>query len=100
MRDLFNPRSVGPSHRVVTRHVGPARSQRELDLFDVRTFGPQPGDRKVSRWRRDWHRHARRLASFTWPERLVIIIGEITIAYLCLVFGMLVGVGIAPFVGG
>jgi hypothetical protein len=34
------------------------------------------------------------LATFTWPERVVIVIGEIAVAYLALVFGMLVGAGI------
>jgi hypothetical protein len=28
------------------------------------------------------------------PERVVIILGEITVAYLCLVFGLLLGAGI------
>jgi hypothetical protein len=88
------PQMTSAEFRVVTRHVEPARSARELDLFDVCTFGPRPDDRQLSRWRRDWHRHARWLATLTWPERLVVIIGEITIAYLCLVFGMLVGVGL------
>jgi hypothetical protein len=27
-----------------------------------------------------------------WPTRLIVIIGEITVAYICVVFGMLVGV--------
>jgi hypothetical protein len=92
MRDLFDPRSFGSSHRVVTRHLGPALPQRRIDLFDARSFGPESVDPQLSRWRREWHQHARWLASFTWPERFVILVGEITIAYLCLVFGMLVGV--------
>jgi hypothetical protein len=88
------PQMTSAEFRVVTRHVEPARSPRELDLFDADSFGPEPGDRQLSRWRRDWHRHARWLASLSWPERLVIVIGEIAVAYLCLVFGMLVGVGL------
>jgi hypothetical protein len=94
MRDLFDPCSFGPSHRDLTRYVAPARPSRRLDFFDVRTFGPQHGDRQLSRWRCEWHRHARWLATFTWPERLVIIIGEIAVAYLAFVFGLLVGVGL------
>jgi hypothetical protein len=69
MRDLFDPRSFGPSRRDLTRYVAPARPSRRLDLFDVRTSGPQHGERQLSRWRRDWHRHARWLAKFSWPER-------------------------------
>jgi hypothetical protein len=57
-------------------------------------FAPQPGDRKLPRWRHDWHRHARWITSFSWPERLIIIIGEIAVAYLASVFGLLVGAGI------
>jgi hypothetical protein len=94
MRDLFDPRSFAPPRCVATRHVGPARSPRQLDPFDARAFGRRLDDRQLPRWRRDWHRHARWLASFSWPERFVIIIGEITLAYLCLVFGMLVGVAL------
>jgi hypothetical protein len=95
MIELFDPSSFGPrpgDRRTLTpyRHHRPPK----VDLFDVRTFGPQPGAPELSRWRRDWHRHARWLASLYWPERLVVIIGEIAAAYLCLVFGMLVGVGL------
>jgi hypothetical protein len=84
MRDLFDPRSFGPSRCALTQHrsAGPLR---RLDPFDVRTFGPQPSDRQLSRCRRDWQRHARLLASFSWPQRLVIIIGEIAVACLALV---------------
>jgi hypothetical protein len=42
----------------------------------------------------------RLLRTFSWPERAVIIIGEIAVAHLALVFGLLVGAGIAPFIGG
>jgi hypothetical protein len=46
----------------------------------------------LSPWRRDLYRHARWLRSLDWPTRLIVIIGEITVAYICVVFGMLVGV--------
>jgi hypothetical protein len=75
MRDLFDPRSFGPSRRVVIRHL-PARAPRRFECFDVRAFGPRTGDRQLSRWSREWHRHARWLATLAWPERVVIIIGE------------------------
>jgi hypothetical protein len=76
------PAPFGPSRRALTQQLSAAR---RADLFDVRTFGPQPSDRQLSRCRRDWQRHARLLASFSWPERLVITIGEIAVAYLALV---------------
>jgi hypothetical protein len=38
--------------------------------------------------------HARRLRSLDWPSRIIVVLFEITIAYICLVFGMLVGVGL------
>jgi hypothetical protein len=47
---------------------------------------------ELSPWRRDLCRHARWLRSLDWPTRLIVIIGEITVAYICVVFGMLVGV--------
>jgi hypothetical protein len=34
------------------------------------------------------------LATFTWPGRVVIIIGEIAVAYLALAFCLLLGAGI------
>jgi hypothetical protein len=71
-----------------------ARPPHRFDLFDVDSFGPQPDHRKLSRWRRDWHWHARWLASLSWPERFVVIIGEIAVGYLAFVFGLLFGAGI------
>ena len=65
-----------------------------MDLFDARTYGPQPDDRQLSAWRREWHRHARWLRSHHWSARLVIVIGEVAVAYLALVFGLLVGAGL------
>jgi hypothetical protein len=80
MRDLFDSRSFCPSRRALTQHLS-ASPLRRLDPFDVRTFGAQPSDRQLSRWR----------------QRLVIIIGVIAVAYLALVFGLLVGAGISPW---
>jgi hypothetical protein len=37
-----------------------------MDLFDARTYGPQPGDRPLPAWRREWRRHARWLRSHHW----------------------------------
>jgi len=52
---------------------------------------------RVFRWRAGLAPHELWLASHKWPARIVIVVGEITLAYLCLVFGMLVGAG---FMGG
>jgi hypothetical protein len=95
MGDLFDPHSFGPCRYVVTRRVGPARFPRRLELFDDRAFGPRPSDEQLPRWRRDWHRHGRWLANFSLPERLVIIVGKIAVAYLLTLFGMLVGAGLS-----
>ena len=65
-----------------------------MDLFDARTYGPQPDDRQLSAWHREWHRHARWLRSHHWSARLVIVTA---VAYLALVFGILFGVGIRGF---
>jgi hypothetical protein len=76
--------------RVPRRHRHPPM----LDLFDADTFGPQPDDRQPSGFRRhlEWiSRHVRWLATFAWPARMVIVLGEIAVAYLCLLFGLLVG---------
>jgi hypothetical protein len=63
-------------------------------LFDAHSFGPRPGDRPLSPWRRDWHRHARWIGRHHWTARVVIVLMEITVAYICMVFGMVIGVGL------
>jgi hypothetical protein len=89
MTDPFNPRSS----RLPARLPRSYRRPRVIDLFDPDTFGPQPGDRQLSGIRR----HLEWIGQHEWPARIVIVVGEITLAYLCLVFGMLVGAG---FMGG
>jgi hypothetical protein len=96
-RDRVDSKAFGPPTMTSGSHRAclVALFAQAIDLFDVRTFGPQPTDPDLSRWRREWQRHARWLATFNWPERLVIIIGEIAVAHLALVFGMLVGAAAA-----
>jgi hypothetical protein len=64
------------------------------DLFDPFTFGPQPGGRQLSGLRR----HIAWIGRHQWPARIVIVVGEITLAYIALVLGLLIGAGIAPWI--
>jgi hypothetical protein len=50
-------------------------------FYSTRTFGPQPGGRQLSALCRDWHRHARWLASLGWTSRIIVVLFEIAIAY-------------------
>jgi hypothetical protein len=65
------------------------------ELFDSRIFGPQPRDRGLS----DFRRHLEWMRRHQWPARIAIIIGEIAIVYVILVFELLIGIGIAPWLG-
>ena len=49
----------------------------------------QPWRRRASR--SPWRRHAAWIRRHQWPARVVIVLGEITAAYLCLIGGMVVG---------
>ena len=50
-----------------------------------------PGDiARFVRWTRGHH----------WTAQIVLWLGAVTVAYLALVFGTLVGAGIAPWLGG
>jgi len=46
-------------------------------------------------WRRRerslWRQHVEWLRTLTWPERAVIVIAEITAAYLTLILGIVLG---------
>jgi hypothetical protein len=65
-----------------------------MDLFDACTFGPQRGDRQLSAWRREWHRHTRWLCRYHRAAQIVIVVGELAVAYLAFVFGLLFGAGL------
>jgi hypothetical protein len=94
MRDLFDPRPFGPSHGY-QRALKPYRRHlpRVIDLFDTDSFGPQPGDRRLSAFRH----HLAWIGQHEWPARIVIILGEITVAYIALVLGMLFGAGVSAW---
>jgi len=63
---------------------------RTIDLFDLEwDTTPQPG-----RFAADWRRHARWLRSHQWPARVVIVLMEITVAYIAFVLGIVVGAGL------
>jgi hypothetical protein len=89
MRDLFDPRSFGPPRATTYRRHRP----RVIDLFDIDSFGPQAGDRRLSAFRH----HIAWIGQQEWPARIVIILGEITLVYLVLVFGMLFGAGFSAW---
>jgi hypothetical protein len=57
------------------------------DLFDSRTFGPQPGDQKLSELRRFW----RWVRGHQGSAQVVICIA---IAYLAFAVGLLFGAGV------
>jgi hypothetical protein len=73
---------------------------KRLDPFDVVAFGPGPRD-IVMRQRPtgDITRLARWTQQHHWTAQIVILLGCVAIAVLALVFGLLVGAGIAPFIG-
>jgi hypothetical protein len=68
-----------------------------MDLFDTRAFGPPPHAQPLPVWRRDFRRHSRWLRGHHWAAQIVIVTGELALAYLALVFGILFGVGIRGF---
>jgi hypothetical protein len=68
----------------------PPLPQRRIDLFDAHSFGPEPVDRQLSPWRREWHRHAVARKLYL-SERFVVLVAETAVAYLAFVFGLLVG---------
>jgi hypothetical protein len=73
----------------------PASDVHQLpDLFDFRALGPPPDAQPLSAGRRDWRRHARWLRSHHRPARVVIVTGEIAVAYIALVLGVLFGAGL------
>jgi hypothetical protein len=92
MLDFFDPRSFGPP-----RDTGRALNRRHrppiIGLFDEASCGPQAGDRHLSAVRR----HIEWIGRHEWPARVVIVLGEIALAYVCFVFGLLVGAGVSPW---
>jgi hypothetical protein len=75
-----------------------------MSLFDPHTFGPGPGARVIERprprrpgelrWLWRWVR------AHEWPAQIVLMLGAVAIAAVVFVFGLLVGAGIAPWLGG
>lgn len=41
-----------------------------------------------------WSRHAAWLCKHQWPARVVIVTGEVALAYLAFIFGILLGAGL------
>jgi hypothetical protein len=75
------------------------------DLFDSVAFGPDPGDsaievRPATRPPGELRRIWRWVRAHELPAQIVLALGFTAIASLALVFGLLIGAGIAPWVGG
>jgi hypothetical protein len=75
-----------------------ASMAKRLEPFDAVAFGPGPRDivmrrqppgdiTRLVRWTRQHH----------WTAQIVLWLGAVTVCYLALVFGLLVGAGIAPW---
>jgi hypothetical protein len=75
-----------------------------MTLFDPHTFGPGPGDRVIERPRPRQPSELRQLVRWfrahEWPAQAVLVLGAVAIAAVLFVFGLMVGTGIAPMVGG
>jgi hypothetical protein len=73
-----------------------------MSLFDPDAFGPGPGDRVIERPRRagELRQIWRWVRREHWTVQIVLMLGAVTIAALVFVFGLLVGAGIAPWLGG
>jgi hypothetical protein len=71
-----------------------------MTLFDLHTFGPGSGDRVIARPRRagELRRIWRWVRAHELPAQVVLVLMAVAVAYLALVFGLLVGAGIAPCV--
>jgi hypothetical protein len=88
------------------RHIEPTAAALAcygagMSLFDPVSFGPGPGDRAIERprprpgeLRQIW----RWVRAHQWPAQVVL--GAVAIAAVVFVFGLLVGAGIAPMIGG
>jgi hypothetical protein len=62
-------------------------------LIKFAPFGPA---KKMSEATRIW----RWVRTHEWPEQIVLVLGAVAIAAVMFVFGLLVGAGIAPWLGG
>jgi hypothetical protein len=75
-----------------------------MTLFDPHAFGPGPGDRVIERLRPRRPSELRQIWRWMrrehWTAQIVLMLGAVTIAALVFVFGLLVGAGIAPWLGG
>jgi len=72
-----------------------------MTLFDLHTFG-RPGARVIERPRRadELRRIWRWVRAHEWPAQVVLVLGAVAIAAVVFVLGLLVGAGIAPWLGG
>jgi hypothetical protein len=75
-----------------------------MTLFEPHAFGPGPGDRVIERPRRQRPRELRRIWRWVraqeWPAQIVVVLGAVAIAAVVFAFGLLVGAGVAPWLGG
>jgi hypothetical protein len=72
---------------------------KRLEPFDAVAFGPGPRDivmrrRPPSDLRRLW----RWVRAHEWPAQVVLVLMIVTVCYVALVFWLLVGAGVAPWV--
>jgi hypothetical protein len=75
-----------------------------MSLFDPHTFGPGPGARVTERPRPRRPGELRQIWRWVrrehWPAQVVIVLGAVAIAAVVFAVGLLVGAGIAPWLGG
>jgi hypothetical protein len=81
---------------------GAAYYHASMSLVDPHTFGPAPGDRVIERPRRagELRQIWRWVRAHDWPAHVVLVLGAVAIASVVFVFGLLVGAGVAPVIGG
>jgi hypothetical protein len=74
---------------------------KRLEAFDAVAFGPGPRDVLMRRRPAgDIVRLVRWTGQHHWTAQIVLWLGALTVAYLALVFGLLIGAGVAPMMGG
>jgi hypothetical protein len=98
------------AQRAVAARMAARVERRGVDLFDAEAFGPGPSDgppanvhyvvdislRQPGELCRIW-RWVRREY---WTAQVVLALMAVAVAYIALVFGLLVGAGIGAWLGG
>jgi hypothetical protein len=75
---------------------------KRLQTFDAVAFGPGRGDRVIERPRRagELRQIVRWVRREHWSARVVLVLMAVAVAAVVFVVGLLVGAGIAPWLGG